>query len=177
MSKMSYCCFCRERNDHHRRHHDTEHGFPPKDDDDLFRRLILEISQAGLSFDTILKKKKTIYEAFPSIDKVSKYSDEEIYNLMNNPGIIRNRLKIKAAISNANKIKELQKEFGSFQKWIHSHHPKTKDEWTKLFKKTFYFTGGEIVNELMMSIGYLDGAHDKDCHIYKKIKATYKKRP
>src|SRR3989344_6169682 len=119
---MSYCSFCRKRNDHHREHHDSEHGFPPKNDDDLFKRLILEISQAGLSFDTILKKKKTIYEAFPSVDKVSKYAEKEIEKLMNNPGIIRNRLKIKAAVANAKRIKELQKEFGSFNNWMESHH-------------------------------------------------------
>jgi DNA-3-methyladenine glycosylase I len=65
----------------------------------------------------------------------------------------------------------LQKEFGSFKKWIEHHHPKTKEEWVKIFKKTFKFTGGEIVNEFLMSIGILPGAHVESCHIYKKLNA------
>lgn len=66
-------------------------------------------------------------------------------------------------------ILSLQKEFGSFYKWLEYYHPKTKEEWTKLFKKTFRFTGGEIVNEFLMSIGYLLGAHVESCPIYKEI--------
>jgi DNA-3-methyladenine glycosylase I len=84
-------------------------------------------------------------------------------------GIIRNKLKVNAAIENAKAILELQKEYGSFEKWLEHHHPKTKQEWVKLFKENFKFTGGEIVNEFLMSIGYLQGAHDPDCKIYKKI--------
>jgi DNA-3-methyladenine glycosylase I len=87
---------------------------------------------------------------------------------MNDPGVIRNRLKINAAIENAKTILQIQKEFGSFNKWLKHHHPKTKYEWVKIFKKTFKFTGGEIVNEFLMSIGLLPGAHDKNCPIYKK---------
>ena len=64
---------------------------------------------------------------------------------------------------------ELRKEYGSFKGWLDAHHPLTKDEWTKLFRKTFVFTGGEIVNEFLLSTGYLAGAHDKDCPIYKKV--------
>ena len=75
-----------------------------------------------------------------------------------------------AAIVNAQKILELKKDFGSFKGWIDAHHPLTKEEWIKLFKKTFKFTGGEIVNEFLMSTGYLPGAHDADCPIYKKVK-------
>jgi len=167
----SYCSYARkqEKGNHHRDHHDSEHGFPARDDDDLFRRLILEISQAGLSFDTILKKKKAIYKAFPSVRKVAKYGKKEIKELMDNPGIIRNKLKIESAIINAKKILELQKTHGSFREWIEAHHPRAKDEWVKLFKKNFKFTGGEIVNEFLMSTGYLPGAHDKDCRYYRKI--------
>jgi DNA-3-methyladenine glycosylase I len=84
-------------------------------------------------------------------------------------GIIRNMLKINAAIENAKVILQLQKEYGSFEKWLEQQHPKTKEEWVKLFKKTFRFTGGEIVNEFLMSTGYLPGAHTPDCSIYKKI--------
>lgn len=164
---ISYCKFARSRDDHHKEHHDTEHGFPPKDDDDLFRRLMLEISQAGLTFDMVLKRKKTIYKVFSSADKVSKFKEKDIERLMQDKGIIRNRLKILAAIHNAKRIKELQKEFGSFKKWLDKHKGYSKDNWIKLFKKNFKFTGGQITNEFLMSAGYLEGAHDKDCPLYK----------
>jgi DNA-3-methyladenine glycosylase I len=88
---------------------------------------------------------------------------------MNDAGIIRNRLKINAAIENAKAILAIQKEFGSFKKWIDYHHPKAKDEWVKIFKKTFKFTGGEIVNEFLMSTGYLPGAHVESCKVYKRM--------
>ena len=109
-----------------------------------------------------------------NIKKVAKYSEADRERLLADAGIIRNRLKINAAIENAKAILQLQKEFGSFEKWLEHNHPKTKDEWIKLFKKTFKFTGGEIVNEFLMSIGYLSGAHASDCKIYKEI---LKKKP
>ena len=74
-----------------------------------------------------------------------------------------------AIIENARRIQALRADYGSFAGWIAAHHPRTKDEWTKLFKKTFKFTGGEIVNELLMSIGYLPGAHRDDCPAFKAI--------
>jgi len=119
------------------------------------------------------------YDQF-NIKKIAAYQQKDIDRLLNDTGIIRNRLKVNAAIDNAKKILLIQKEFGSFKKWLDYHHPKTKDEWTKLFKTTFKFTGGEIVNEFLMSTGYLPGAHDNDCVIYKKlIKANpaWKKKP
>jgi DNA-3-methyladenine glycosylase I len=88
---------------------------------------------------------------------------------MQDAGIIRNRLKIEAAVHNATSIKAIQKEFNSFKKWLDHHHPKTKEEWVKLFKITFRFTGGEIVNEFLMSTGYLPGAHAASCPVYKKV--------
>jgi DNA-3-methyladenine glycosylase I len=84
-------------------------------------------------------------------------------------GIIRNKLKVNAAIENAKAILALQKEFGSFEQWLVQQHPKTKTEWVSLFKKTFRFTGGEIVNEFLMSIGYLPGAHTESCPVYQQI--------
>ena len=97
------------------------------------------------------------------------YKENDRQRLLNDSGIIRNRLKIDAAIHNANIILVLQKGHGSFKQWLDSHHPKTKLEWTKLFKQTFKFTGGEIVNEFLMSTGYLPGAHIETCVIYKKM--------
>ena len=170
---MSYCTYVLNggKDSVHKPYHDKEYGFPLKDDNALFARLVLEINQAGLSWETILKKKDNFFKAFDdfNIDKVSRYSEKRIEKLLQDAGIIRNRLKIEATISNAKKIKEIQKEFGSFKKWLDQHHPKTKEEWVKLFKQTFRFTGGEIVNEFLVSTGYLPGAHDESCPIYKKI--------
>jgi DNA-3-methyladenine glycosylase I len=157
----------------HKNYHDFYYGFPIHDDNELFGRLILEINQAGLSWETILKKEQAFRLAYDQFDisKVAAYTDQDRERLLNDPGIIRNRLKINAAIENAKTILVLQKEFGSFEKWLELHHPKTKDEWVRLFKKTFKFTGGEIVNEFLMSTSYLAGAHDKECLIYKKVVA------
>ena len=157
-----------ERKALHKDYHDNHYGFPIHDDDELFGRLILEINQAGLSWETILKKEKSFRKAYHNfeIEKVAAYTELDRERLLNDAGIIRNRLKINAAIENAKTILSLQKEQGSFEKWLEQHHPKTKEEWVKLFKKTFKFTGGEIVNEFLMSIGYLNGAHDADCPIH-----------
>ncbi|TGL62854.1 DNA-3-methyladenine glycosylase I [Leptospira sarikeiensis] len=151
-------------------YHDNEYGFTIESDDELFGRLILEINQAGLSWTTILKKKDNFRKAYKnfSIQKIAKFGPKDFDRLMNDAGIIRNRLKINAAIHNANVILTLKKEFGSFKDWLDHHHPKSKEEWVKIFKKTFIFVGGEIVNEFLMSSGYLEGAHGPGCPIYKK---------
>ena len=104
-----------------------------------------------------------------SIKKVAAYTEKDRERLLADAGIIRNKLKVNAAIVNAQAILAIQEEFGSFENWLEYHHPKTLQEWMKLFKKTFKFTGGEIVNEFLMSIGYLPGAHSKNCDIYQKI--------
>lgn len=172
---MSYCHALDdlegEKRTLHKRYHDEYYGFPIDDDNELFCRLILEINQAGLSWETILKKEANFRKAYSkfNIKKVAAYTDADFQRLMADAGIIRNRLKINAAIENAKTILQLQKEHGSFKEWLHTHHPKTKSEWVKIFKKTFRFTGGEIVNEFLMSIGILPGAHDKKCPIYKKV--------
>ncbi len=158
----------------HKKYHDTQYGFPIDSDDELFCRLVLEINQAGLSWTTILHKEQNFRKAYSNfnIKKVAAYKERDVERLLNDVGIIKNKLKIHAAIYNANVIIDLQKEFGSFKKWIEHHHPKTKDEWVKIFKTNFKFTGGEIVNEFLMSAGYLSGAHDEDCAIYKKVLKT-----
>jgi len=172
---MSYCSAIEtmtpERKALHKAYHDHHYGFPIHDDNELFGRLLLEINQAGLNWETMLKKEAGFRKAYNnfSIKKVAAYSEADRERLMNDAGIIRNRLKINAAIENAKAILQLQKEDGSFEKWLQSNHPKTKEEWVKLFKKTFRFTGGEIVNEFLLSIGYLPGAHVEDCPVYKKI--------
>jgi DNA-3-methyladenine glycosylase I len=170
----SYCDYVKQLSDDnvHKQYHDSEYGFPLHNDDELFARLVLEINQAGLSWDTILKKKENFFKAYDNfnVDQVAKYTDKKFEKLMNDAGIIRNRLKINAAIENAKKIIELRKEFGSFEKWIEHYHPLTKNEWVVLFKKNFRFTGGEIVNEFLMSTGYLPGAHAENCPVFAKIR-------
>ncbi|SRR5579871_305019 len=172
---MSYCSaiefMADEKKILHKNYHDNHYGFPINDDNELFGRLIMEINQAGLSWETILKKEDGFRKAYHNfnIRKVAAYAEKDRGRLLADANIIRNRLKVNAAIENAKAIVALQKEFGSFQKWLEHHHPKTKDEWVKLFKQTFKFTGGEIVNEFLMSIGFLPGAHTTDCKIYKRI--------
>jgi DNA-3-methyladenine glycosylase I len=157
----------------HKEYHDNHYGFPIDDDDELFERLMFEINQAGLNWILILKKQHNFRKAFENYDveKVAVYGEKEFERLMNDPGIIRNRLKIRAAIDNASVILKLRDEHGSFRKWLdkNAESIKTLEDWTKLFRKTFRFTGGEIVNEFLMSTGYLPGAHSPECPVYRKI--------
>lgn len=157
--------------DLHRIYHDTQYGSPIEDDNELFGRLILEINQAGLSWTTILKKQEGFRKAYSNFEiaTIAHYSEKDRERLLSDTGIIRNKLKVNAAIVNAQRILELQAEFGSFKNWLDKNHPKTKDEWVKLFRKNFKFVGGEIVNEFLMSSGYLKGAHQEDCPIYQKV--------
>lgn len=168
-----YCVFCQNQPEDsiHRIYHDTQYGFALEDDNALFGRLILEINQAGLSWNTILRKADNFHVAYNgfALDKVANYSEQDRQRLMADAGIVRNRLKINAAIINAQRILELQRDYGSFKKWLDQHQGLSKDEWTKLFKKTFTFTGGEIVNEFLMSTGYLPGAHDESCRFYQNV--------
>jgi DNA-3-methyladenine glycosylase I len=169
----TYCDYCNTHleDTFNKNYHDTEYGFPLKDDNLLFERFVLEINQAGLSWITILKKADNFRKAYDGfdIDKIAKYGENDIARLLADAGIIRNRLKINAAIVNARKILELRKEYGSFKGWLDANRKLSKEEWIKLFKKTFVFTGGEIVNEFLISTGYLAGAHDETCHIYRRV--------
>ncbi|REC41875.1 DNA-3-methyladenine glycosylase I [Chryseobacterium pennipullorum] len=175
---MSYCLAIEgmqpeSRKELHKNYHDHYYGFPIHDDNELFGRLLMEINQAGLSWETILKKENSFRTAYSNFDihKIAAYTVEDRERLLNDSGIIRNKLKVNAAIENAKTIMGLQKEYGSFEKWLEHHHPKTLPEWMKLFKKTFKFTGGEIVNEFLMSTGYLKGAHAESCPIHSKVLA------
>lgn len=158
----------------HQPYHDREYGFPVTDDASLFERLVLEINQAGLSWATILRKRQAFRQAYSGfdLDAVAAYGEAERHKLLNDAGIVRNRLKVNAAIENARRAVGLRDEFGSFAAWLNRHHPQHRDDWVKLFKRTFLFTGGEIVNEFMMSTGYLPGAHNPDCPVYRQIVAA-----
>lgn len=157
----------------HGPYHDEEYGFPIESDDLLFERLVLEINQAGLSWLTILKKKENFRAAFDgfSIARVADYGEKDRARLLADAGIIRNRLKIDATIANARTLLELAASHGSFRNWLDHHHPLPKEEWVKLFRKTFRFTGGEITGEFLMSTGYLPGAHRKDCPVFDRIRS------
>ena len=94
---------------------------------------------------------------------------EAPHRLLADAGIIRNRLKVAAAIENAKRLQAIRKSHGSFAAWIAAHHPLPKADWVELFRKTFKFMGGEIVGEFLMSIGYLPGTHREDCPVYARI--------
>ena len=172
---MSYCSAIElmpnDKKALHKAYHDQLYGFPLHDDNELFGRLVSEINQAGLSWETILKKEQGFRKAYDNFDirKVAAYTEADRARLLADAGIIRNGLKVNAAIENAKTIIQLQQQYGSFEKWLEHHHPLTKEEWVKVFKQTFKFTGGEIVNEFLMSIGYLEGSHSPDCKIYKDV--------
>ena len=155
----------------HADYHDREYGFPSQDESVLFERLVLEINQAGLSWQTILAKRPAFRAAFAdfAIDRVAAFGPADIARLLGDAGIIRNRLKIEAVIENARRIQGLRATHGSFHGWLVAHHPRSKEEWTRLFRQTFRFTGGEIVGEFLMSLGYLRGAHVPECPVYARI--------
>ncbi|WP_272700579.1 DNA-3-methyladenine glycosylase I [Desulfovibrio sp. Fe33] len=169
----TYCdlCAAREADDLDRIYHDTRYGFPVEDDNELFALLILEINQAGLSWRTILNKESNFRKAFDGFDisTVAAYGESDRTRLLADAGIIRNRLKVDAAIHNAKAVLGLQREHGSFKAWLDAHHPLDKQDWVKLFKTRFKFVGGEIVGEFLMSSGYLRGAHAESCPVHRKI--------
>ena len=166
----TYCDYVANlpENNVHKRYHDDEYGVFSDDDTVLFERLILEINQAGLSWETILKKRDGFNAAYNGFDiaKVASYGEPDRTRLLADAGIIRNRLKVDAAIHNARVIQGLQAEFGSFSAWLELQKGLDKADWVRLFKKHFKFTGGEIVGEFLMSLGYLPGAHAPGCPFY-----------
>ena len=160
----------------HGPYHDHEYGFPQRSEHELFERLILEINQAGLSWETILKKREGFRRAYDGfdVDAVAAYGEADRVRLLGDAGIIRNRLKVEAAIHNAQVIRGLRDSHGGFAGWLDAHALldgalRDKVAWVKLFKKSFRFTGGEIVGEFLMSLGYLPGAHREDCPVHKRI--------
>ena len=157
----------------HGPYHDTEYGFPVTDESILFERLVLEIFQAGLSWLIVLKKREGFRIAFENFDveRVAAFVDHDVERLLQDTSIIRNRKKIEAVIYNAKQIIAMRESHGGFAIWIDVHHPLRKDEWVRGFRNSFKFVGGEIVNEFLMSIGYLRGAHTAECVIFEKIAA------
>jgi DNA-3-methyladenine glycosylase I len=172
---MSYCKIA-PGHPFHGPYHDREYGFPIRRESALFERLALEINQAGLSWLTMLQKRQGFRRAFAGFDpdRVARFGPRERRRLLRDAGIIRNRLKVDAVIENAKRIRKLRETHGSFAKWLDAHHPRSREEWRKLFKETFVFTGGEIVGAFLESTGYLRGAHEPSCPVYRKVA---KKKP
>lgn len=174
---MSWYCDAAKDNDIHESYHDHEYGFPldgknaKEDERYLFELQSLELFQAGLSWELILKKRPTMVAAFDNfkVDTVAAYKAKDVKRLLNDPGIIRNKLKVASIIENAKRIQALRDSHDGFAEWLAQHHPLNRAEWTKLFRQTFKFMGGEIVNEFLMCIGYLPGSHHKNCPAYKRI--------
>jgi len=168
---MSWYCDVAPGHPDHGPYHDREYGFPISDEPVLLERLALEIFQAGLSWLLVLRKRRAIHAAFDGFDpdRVADYGDRERARLLADAGIIRNRRKVDAIIENARRLRALRAEHGGFADWIQAHHPLRKDDWVKLFRESFVFTGGEVVGEFLMSIGYLPGAHRQDCPVYRRI--------
>lgn len=166
----SYCDFA-IGNAIHGSYHDLEYGFPLEDESRLFERLVLEINQAGLSWELMLKKREGFRRAYDGfdVDRIAAYGEPDRARLLADPGIVRNRLKVNAAIENARAVQALRASQGGFAGWLRAHHPLHKSEWVKLFRRTFRFTGGEITGEFLMSIGYLPSPHREDCPVYAEI--------
>ena len=163
----NYCAYCAAQapGDINKTYHDNCYGFPLAQDNALFGRLILEINQAGLSWTTILRKQENFFLAYEGfdIDKVAGYGEADRERLLSDAGIIRNRLKVNAAIENARRLQGIRNSHGGFHQWLLTHHPLDLPGWLKLFKQNFVFVGGEIVKEFLMSTGWIPGAHVPGC--------------
>lgn len=185
---VNRCSWC-EGSELYKDYHDKEWGVPVYDDQKLFEFLILETFQAGLSWITVLKKRDNFRAAFDDFDykKVAKYNDKKYEELLENTGIIRNKLKIKAAISNAQAFMKVQDEFGSFSKYIWSfidgkpiqntyktlaEVPATtplSDTISKdLKKRGFKFVGSTVIYAHMQATGMVND-HVVDCYRYKEL--------
>jgi DNA-3-methyladenine glycosylase I len=167
---MTYCDIA-PAHPWHGPYHDKEYGFPVIDDAVLFERLVLEINQAGLSWLTVLKKRRAFARAFDGfdLDKVARYGSRQRARLLADAGIIRNRRKVDAAIENAKRLRRIRDDYGAVAVWLDAHHPMSRADWVRLFKDRFVFMGGEIVGEFLISTGYLPGAHAPSCPVYQRI--------
>jgi DNA-3-methyladenine glycosylase I len=175
---MSYCTIA-PGHPVHEAYHATEYGFPQRDETVLFERLCLEIFQAGLSWEIVLKRRAGMRAALAGfdVDRIAAFDAAEVGRVLADPRIIRNRLKVAAIVANAQRVQTMRASHGGFAGWLDAHHPLEKPAWVKLFKRTFLFTGGEIVGSFLMSLDYLPGAHDPDCAVGKRIAALRRKRP
>ena len=171
-------------------YHDKEWGVPVHDDRKHFEMIVLDGAQAGLSWQTVLRKRESYREAFDNFDpkKVARYNEKKIRELLNNPGIIRNRLKVNSAVVNAKAFLEVTDEFGSFDKYIWQFvgHRTIHNEWKSLKelpaktsvsdamskdlkKRGFNFVGSTICYAYMQAAGMVND-HTTECFRYKELK-------
>ena len=189
MTENKVRCEWTANNSFNNEYHDNEWGVPLHNDQKLFEFLILDAFQAGLSWLTILKKRNNFRKAFDNFDanKIAMYDENKIQELLNNAGIIRNKLKVRAAITNAQSFLTIQKEFCSFDKyiWQFVNHKTIINKWTKkqdvpvntlesdamskdLKKRGFKFVGTTICYAFMQAAGMVND-HTTDCFRYKQV--------
>lgn len=185
------CSWC-VGNDLYEAYHDEEWGVPIYDDATIFEFLMLETFQAGLSWITVLKKRENFRNAFDDFDykKIAKYNQDKIDTLLQNTGIIRNKLKVKATVTNAQNFIKIQEEFGSFSKYIWNfvnHNPinngfkdlsdvpantPLSDKLSKdLKKRGFKFVGSTVVYAHMQATGMVND-HEVECFRYEEVKTA-----
>ncbi|HKL36292.1 MAG TPA: DNA-3-methyladenine glycosylase I [Salegentibacter sp.] len=189
MEKINRCGWC-EGDELYEAYHDNEWAVPVYDDDTIFEFLILETFQAGLSWITVLRKRENFRKAFDNFDykKIANYSEDKIQELLQDPGIIRNKLKVRATVRNAQAFMEVQKEFGSFNKFIwdfvdgepiqnevedYKNAPATtaiSDLLSKdLKKKGFKFIGSTVIYAHMQATGMVND-HEISCFRHSEVK-------
>ena len=180
---MKRCAWCNLNNEIYVNYHDNEWGVLNLDDAYLFEMLILELFQAGLSFECVLNKReyfKAVYDNF-DVNKVSLYDDNKINELMNNKNIIRNKLKIKASIDNAKIFNNIKDEYGSFYNYLKTftndkviyENDKTTSKLSDtissdLKSRGMKFIGSVIIYSYLQAVGIIN-SHEKDCYKYKKL--------
>ena len=177
------CCWANPKNKRYIRYHDEEWGVPVHDDHKLFEMLILECFQAGLSWECVLNKRDAFREAFDGfdLDAVCAYSEDKLETLRNNPGIIRNRLKIQAAVTNARSFREIQQECGSFAEYLWHWtegkviyergltHSELSDQISKdLKKRGMKFVGTTVIYAYLQAVGVIY-SHDEGCFLAHKV--------
>ena len=188
MEQKSRCKWCNPKNSKYIKYHDKEWCKPNFNEKYLFEMLILESFQAGLSWECVLNKREDFRKAYDNfeIDKICKYDDKKIQELMQNEKIIRNKLKIKASINNAQIFKEIQKEYGKFNKYLTTFNKEKiiyetnkttnnlSDKISKdLQKRGMKFVGSTIIYSYLQAIGAIY-SHDKECFMYKEEKSDNK---
>lgn len=176
------CRWCNLKNPLYVAYHDNEWGIPVQDDEKLFELLLLESFQAGLSWECVLNKREHFRKAFDGFDlqKICDYDEEKIRSLLQNPNIIRNRLKIRAAVNNAKIFREIQKEYGTFERYLRrftdgktiyendrTFSPLSDRLSADLKKRGMKFVGTTIIYSYLQAIGIIN-AHEANCFLYKK---------
>jgi DNA-3-methyladenine glycosylase I len=186
--RMKRCAWA-EKTEIERQYHDQKWGIPTYEEDQLFEMLILETMQAGLSWSTILNKRASLKKAYSDWDyqRIANYDEAKLSELLLDPGIIRNKLKVKATVSNAKAFIHTQAEFGSFSKYIWSfvNNEPIQNRWRSLAevpattelsdriskdlkKRGFKFVGSTTIYAFMQSIGMVND-HLQDCFCYETI--------